>query len=186
MVICLKASQSVWASRFFGATIIQGLLATALTLFFVIGQISYLQPAVSRIIASGNAGTWFTVGYTTYLIVGVVGVAVAALIYYYLEAGLGKVYTGVAKIFAWTHLIFLNVGVIGATWMLMIGGYLGGGAMQPVEAGGLGWNPGQVHANIFYGIPMGYPLWITAFVIILGAGVLLGAVGYLITWTRKT
>lgn len=69
--------------------------------------------------------------------------------------------------------------------MMMVGGYLGGAAMLPAEVGGKGWNPGQVHMNIFYSIPMGYPFWISAFILILILGVLLGGLGYLIVWFQK-
>ncbi|MEM1583870.1 MAG: hypothetical protein QXF28_02480 [Nitrososphaerota archaeon] len=178
--------KSVWASRFMSAAIIQGLLMTLLTLYIVIGQIFWLRPEPSRVIAFGSAGQWFTVGYITYLIVGVIGVAVTALFYLYIEGILGKRFTGISNLLAWIHLALMNVGVVGATWMMMIGGYLGGAAMLPPEVGGYGWNPGQVHVNIFYGIPMGYPFWITVFIIILSIGVIAGGLGYTITWKKKT
>ncbi|MEM3032127.1 MAG: hypothetical protein QXK39_04355 [Nitrososphaerota archaeon] len=174
-----------WASRFVAAAIVQGALATAVTLYLVIGQLSFLKPEVSRVIAFGSAGTWFTVGYTLYFVVGVLGVAVTALFYNHIENVLGKVYSGAANFLAWAHLILMNVGVVGATWMMMVAGYQGGAAMLPPEVGGLGWNAGQVHVNVFYGIPLGYPTWIAAFIMILAAGVLLGGLGYLMAWTRK-
>jgi len=173
-------------SRFIIAAIFQGALATALTIYIVLGQIFWLKPEVSRVIALGSAGNWFTLGYVTYLIVGVIGVAVTALFYHYIESTLGKSYTGAANILAWLHLILMNVGIIGTTWLLMISGYLGGAAMLPPEVGGKGWNAGQVHVNVFYGIPLGYPTWISFFIIILAVGVFLGGLGYLITWTKKT
>jgi hypothetical protein len=36
------------------------------------------------VIAAGGAGTWFTFGYVMYVVVGVIGVAVSAIFYYYL------------------------------------------------------------------------------------------------------
>lgn len=177
--------KSTWASRFIAAAIIHGALAAILTLYIVVGQIFFLKPEPSRVIAFGSAGQWFTVGYVTYLIVGVIGVAVTAVFYYYLEGALGKKFTGFSSLLAWMHLVLMNVGVIGATWMMMVGGYLGGAAMLPPDVGGLGWNPGQVHVNIFYGIPLGYPFWITVFIIILCVGVFAGGLGYIITWRRK-
>ncbi len=174
-----------WASRFVVAAIVQGALATANTLFWVIGQLGFMKPEFSRVIAFGSAGNWFTVGYLSYLIVGVMGVAVTALFYNHIENVLGKPYTGIADKLAWLHLILMNVGVIGATWLMMIGGYLGGAAMLPPEVGGKGWNAGQVHTNIFYGIPLGYPTWIAIFIFLLAAGVLLGGLGYVLTWRRK-
>jgi hypothetical protein len=113
------------------------------------------------------------------------GVAVTALFYNHIENVLGKPYTGIADKLAWLHLILMNVGVICATCFMMIGGYLGGAAMLPPEVGGKGWNAGQVHTNIFYGIPLGYPTWIAIFIFLLAAGVLLGGLGYVLTWRRK-
>jgi putative flippase GtrA len=113
------------------AAIVQGALATANTIFWVIGQLGFIKPEFSRVIAFGSAGNWFTVGYLSYLIVGVMGVAVTALFYNHIENVLGKPYTGIADKLAWLHLILMNVGVIGATCFMMIGGYLGGAAMLP-------------------------------------------------------
>ena len=176
---------SKWASRFIGAAIVQGAIATLITLYIVIGQIFFLRPEPSRVIAFGSAGMWFTMGYVTYLIVGVMGVAVTALFYHYIESVLGKPYTGIADKLAWAHLFLMNVGVLGASGLMMLGGYLGGAAMLPPEVGGRGWNPGQVHTNIFYGIPLGYPLWITIFIVLLALGVFLGGLGYIIRWRSK-
>jgi len=175
-----------WASRFIVAAIVQGALATVLTLYLVLGQLTFLKPEVSRVIAFGSAGTWFTVGYALYFIVGVIGVAVTALFYNHIENVLGKPYQGFANFLAWAHLILMNVGVVGATWLLMVAGYQGGAAMLPPEVGGRGWNAGQVHTNVFYGIPLGYPTWIAVFIIMLALGAILGGLGYVITWRRRS
>jgi hypothetical protein len=90
------------------------------------------------VIAGSSAGTWFTVGYVTYLLVGVIGVAVTALFHHCIEVTLGKPYAGSLNLLAWIYLILMNVGVIGATWLMMIGGYLGGAAMLPPAVGGKG------------------------------------------------
>jgi len=55
------------------AAIIQGAIIVALTIFLVLSQISFLKPEISRVIASGGAGTWFTFGYLIYIVVGVAG-----------------------------------------------------------------------------------------------------------------
>lgn len=69
---------------------------------------------------------WFTFGYIIYIVVGVVGVAVSALFYYYIEKVLAKQYDSnrVAKALAWSHLILMNVGTTAATGMLMYAGYV--------------------------------------------------------------
>lgn len=167
-----------WSNRFILAAIIQGFLATLLTGYFVLGQaLGLLKPAFSRVIAAGGAGNWFVVGYLSYLIVGVIGVAVTALFYYHLEDVLGKAYEGLSNILAWIHYIFMNIGVIGATWLMIWGGYTGGAAMLPPEVGGLGWSGREVHEYILGPLP----LPITIFIVILGIGVLLGGLGYILT-----
>lgn len=168
------------------AGIIQGGLITALTIYFLIGQIFWLKPEPSRVIAFGSAGQWFTFGYLIYLIVGVVGVAVTALFYHYIEDLMGKSITGVSNLLAWIHIILMNIGVTGASGLMIIGGYLGGAAMLPPEVGGQGWNPGQVHVNIFYSIPLGYPFWISLFLTLLIIGVIAGGLGFIITLRKRT
>ncbi|MCS7142478.1 MAG: hypothetical protein NZ920_01600 [Aigarchaeota archaeon] len=182
----MSAKSSLWANRFLAAAIVQGALVTGLTAYVVIGQLWFLRPEVSRVIAAGGAGNWFTMGYLSYLIVGVIGAAVTSLFYYYIEVTLNKPYTGTLNTLAGLHLILMNVGIIGATWMMMIGGYLGGAAMLPKAVGGGGLTAAEVHDKVFYAIPGGYPLWISIFLIVLGAGVLLGGLGYVLAWRRKT
>lgn len=177
---------SKWASRFIASAIIHAEIAAAITLYIVLGQLTFLKPEPSRVLAFGSAGTWFMMGYLSYILVGVVGVAVTALFYYYIEEELNRPLIGVTSGLARLHFLLMNIGVVGATWLMMYSGYLGGAAMLPAEVGGRGWNPGQVHANVFLAIPLGYPFWITVFIVLLAAGVLLGSLGYLITWLRRT
>ncbi len=163
-----------WAGRFIWASVVQGILAVAWTLFIVN---PWTVPAAAMVIASGSAGTWLTVGYTLYVMIGVVAVAVTAVFYMYIERILGRVYHGATNYLAWVHLILMNAGVIGATWLMMIGGYLGGAALLPGKVGGLGWNGGQVHENIlqYYTEP------VFAFVLLAIAGVMAGGLGYLLS-----
>jgi hypothetical protein len=144
-------------------------------------QVGLFPVSVARVIASGEAGTWFTVGYLTYLIVGVVAIAVTSLFYFLIETMQGKVYKGVAKALAWIHLVFGNVGVAGAAILAMMGGYLGGAAMQPAKFGGMGWNTGQVHVSIlqYYSEP------IAAFLILGLIGFFAGGLGYLMALHSK-
>jgi hypothetical protein len=57
----------------------------------------------------------------------VLGVAVSSLFYLYLERVLGKQYKDntFAKIAAWIHLLFMNIGTVVAMSMLMFAGYIG-------------------------------------------------------------
>ena len=120
-----QQESSPQTKRFIAAAIIQGAIIVTLTAFLVLSQISLLKPEISRVIAAGGADTWFIFGYIIYIIVGVIGVAVSALFYYYIEIVLEKQYntTRIAKALAWGHLILMNVGTTAATGMLMYSGY---------------------------------------------------------------
>ncbi len=138
--------ESIWTRRFIGAAIIQGAIIVGLTVFLILSQISILKPEVSRVIAAGGAGTWLTFGYVMYVVVGVVGMAVSALFYYYLERVMGRYYSStIAKVMAWIHLSLMNIGTTAAMGLLMYAGYIGGAAMLPKIVGGSGFNPVQTH-----------------------------------------
>ncbi|MEK6851467.1 MAG: hypothetical protein AABY30_02890 [Candidatus Thermoplasmatota archaeon] len=172
------APTSKWANRFVFAAILQGLLALGLTAYLLYHAV-FGQPAASRIVAGGGAGMWMTVGYLGYLTLGLVGTAVTAQMYRHLEAYLSKPFTGRSQVFPWLHLILWNVGVTGATWLMINAGYRGGAAAIGTQFGGLGYNAGQVHT-----IMVAYTLWIAATMAVALAGAFLGIVGYLLVWAR--
>ncbi len=172
--------KSTWADRFIIAAIVQGALTTGLTAYLLyLSQWGAVSPA--RIVASGGAGMWLTVGYLTYIVMGPMAVAVTALFYRQIEARLHKPYRGWTRLFAWTHLLGMNIGVVGATWLMISAGYRGGAAGFPVSQGGLGWTTLQIHTNIM----SAYPNYIAAFIAIALIGALAGGLGYVIAW-RKT
>ena len=174
--------QSKWANRFVIAAIIQGALAAALT-SYLLYQGVWGFPAASRIVAGGGAGTWLTVGYLVYIVLGPIATAVTALFYQHLEAHLHKLYTGLTNILAWIHLVLMNVGVVGGTWLMMNAGYRGGAAAMSVAQGGLGWsgaNAGLVHSEIM----VFYPPYIAVFIAIALVGAIAGGLGYVIAWRR--
>ncbi len=113
--ISVMATESKWATRFVWAAIFQGALVSLLTLFLVLGEVGFLHPSVSLLINATVPGIWIALGYFAYLIVGVVGMAVTALFYQYLEVNLKSPYTGGAKSLAWLHLLLSNVGIVGAS-----------------------------------------------------------------------
>jgi heme/copper-type cytochrome/quinol oxidase subunit 1 len=178
----LKGATSRIAGLFLYAAIIHGAIASLITFLGGFGDtIGLYHVAVARVIASGEAGTWFTLGYVMYIIVGVVAMAVTSLFYFYIETLQGKVYKGAAKALAWIHLVLGNIGVAGAAILAMVGGYLGGAAMQASQFGGSGWNTGQVHVNIlqYYTEP------IAAFLMLALIGFTLGGLGYVLTLRSK-
>jgi hypothetical protein len=136
----------------------------------------FLKPEISKVIAAGGAGTWFTLGYIMYLLAGVVGVAVSAFIYYYFERVEGVDYSRfvITKVMAWVHFLLMNIGVIVSMGMLMYAGYTGGAAMLPASDGGRGFNAGQTHNILLaqFVEPIG------AFILVLVVGVVAGGIGY--------
>ena len=178
----MKGKTSKMAGLFLYAAIVQGAIAALATFLGAVGdQIGLYPVAVARVIAGGEAGTWFIMGYLTYLIVGVVATAVTSLFYFYIETVLGKGYAGAAKGLAWMHLVLGNIGVAGAAILTMIGGYLGGAGMQPVSNGGQGWTAYQVHVHVLANLE--YP--ITAFILIALIGFTLGGIGYILAMRSK-
>ena len=171
-------SLNIWTKRFIAAAIIQGAIIVALTIFLVLSQISLLKPEVSRVIASGGAGTWFTFGYLIYIIVGVIGVAVSA-IFYHIAYHLGKQrYYRTNRIvqgLAWSHLLLMNIGIVAVAGMLMYAGYAAGAAMLPESVGGKGFDNAQAHEIL---APFVEP--ISAAILVLGVGVILGGIGFLL------
>jgi hypothetical protein len=175
-------AKSRMATFFLYAAILQGAIAAVITFLGAFGNLVGLLPvAAAYVIASGSAGTWFTVGYLTYLIVGVVGMAVTSLFYFHIETVQGKIYRGFTKFLAWVHLLLGNIGVAGAGLLAVIGGYLGGAAMEPKALGGMGWNAGQVHQFIlqYYEVP------IAVFIGLGLLGFLAGGLGYILAIHRS-
>jgi hypothetical protein len=171
-----KSENSVWTKRFLAAAIIQGLLAVLLTFYIVISQI-YVKPEVSRVIAFGSAGMWFTIGYVMYIVVGVIGVATSALFYNYIENILGLKYKGIANYLALSHLLLMNIGIIIVTWLMMYGGYEGAKVMLPKNLGGLGLTANEAH-KVFE--PIIIPIVISIIILILG--LISGGLGFLLTY----
>lgn len=179
----MKLQTNKMAEYFLYAAIIQGAAAAIITFLGAFGdQIKLLPVSVSRVIAGGEAGNWFTVGYLAYLIVGVVGMAVTSTFYYYIESITGKKFKGPSQTFAWIHLVLGNVGVAGASFLAMWGGYWGGAGMQPAQFGGKGWTTAQVHTMVLGALT--YP--IAAFLTIALIGFVLGGLGYLLALHSKS
>jgi len=179
----LKGKTSKFAGLFLYAAIIQGAIAVVITFLGALGNtIGLLPVAVAHIIAGGSAGTWFVMGYLTYLIVGVVAMAVTSLFYYFIESVQAKPYKGAAKGLAWIHLAFSNIGVAGAALLAMWGGYWGGVAITPTSGGGLGGTAYTAHVMALG--PVEYP--IVGFLILAIIGFFAGGLGYLIAMRSRS
>ncbi len=164
-----------WAGRFLQAAMAQALMAAGLTGYLLFRGV-FGRPSASRIIAAGGAANWLFVGYLGYLLLGLMGSAIMGLFYWYIEVEMGLAYGGWTNLLAWGHLILLNVGVVGATWLMMHAGYRGGAAALPPQLGGQGVGNAQLHAML-----KGYPPYIAAFIVLGLLGVLLGTIGYGLT-----
>lgn len=177
----LKGSQSKMAAYFIYAAIVQGGIAAFVTFLGAYGnQIGLLPVGVSRVIAGGGAGTWFTMGYLVYLIVGVVAMAVTSLFYFYIETVQGKKFKGATKALAWVHLVLGNVGVAAASLMAMYGGYVAAVAVMPTTVGGLGGEPSAAHEVLVNFVT---PLGVTIGLALLGF--FAGGIAYLIAMQSK-
>src|SRR2546428_4046265 len=150
----MDANRSRWASRFIGGTFILGGIAWAIIAALVLGNVlggvgNYtIGPASSRSVAGGGAGSWFTMGLLSYLLIGVAGIGMSALFYSHIEGTLGSPLTGWRNIAAWIHLIVGGIGAAGASLLMTWGGFQAGAALLPTDSGGGGRKLGYVCAEI--------------------------------------
>ncbi len=180
---------SKWADRFIKAAVIQGALAAALTSYLLYYGV-YGNPAASRIIANlgggGNAGIWLTVGYLVYIPLGPIAAAVTALFYQHLETQMRKPYTGLTNILAWGHIILMNVGVVGATWLMMNAGFRGGMLALTLAAANPSMSAGAISGAVHTQVMVGYPPYIAAFIAVAIVGALSGGMGYILAWRHAS
>jgi hypothetical protein len=179
--ISVMATESKWTTRFVWAAIVQGALSAAVTGFLILGELGFMNPPISLIITGTVPGVWIAIGYLAYLVTGVVGMAVTALFYQYLEVNLKSLYKGAAKTIAWLHLILSNIGVIGASWTVMYAGYLGGIAGLPPAFGGQGLSVQQVETLIRADFLL--PIVIFAGLSVLG--IIFGGLGYILVYRAR-
>jgi hypothetical protein len=90
---------------------------------------------------------------------------------------MGKRVQKAAKGLAWSHLILMNVGTVAAMGMLMNAGYQAGAAMLPANVGGKDFTAGQAHEILAQFVEP-----ISAAILLLTLGVLLGGLGFLLSY----
>jgi len=173
--------RSKWGERFTKATLAQVALATGLTAYLLYQGV-FGVPAASRIVAGGGAGTWLTVGYFAYIIMGVLATMAVALFFRHLELDLKRRFNKWTNGLAWITLVMWNVGVVGATWLMMYAGYAGGAASLPKGFGGLGYDGLQVHSLIM----VNYPTPIAIFMAVAVLGAFLGLLDAALVLLRPT
>lgn len=181
----MQSVQGKWAGRFIWASVIQGLFAVIITLLVIDPTTLFngtgMYYSASKVIASGGGGTWLFTGYITYMVVGVVAMAVTAIFYFYIEGVMGKVYSGMTSYLAWGHLIFMTVGVDISMFLMMWGGYMAGYAGAATASGGLGLTNLQIHEQILGQLT--YPIGFCVGLAALGA--LLGGLGFILRSRKK-
>jgi hypothetical protein len=184
LAAAMEPNKSRWASRFIGATFILGGVAWAIIAVLVLGNVlagigNYaLGPASSRIVAGGGAGSWFTMGLLSYLLIGVAGIGMSALFYGHVESTLGSPLRGWRNIAAWIHLAVGGIAAAAASLLMTWGGFQAGAALLPTTSGGGGQDTAYVHANILN--PIVVPLAVLMGVALLGY--LVGGIGLLSAW----
>ena len=180
----LESGGGKWAGRWVWAAVLQGAILAAITVF-IVEPLSFFNVnwyySPSKIIAGGGGGTWMFTGYALYLIVGVMGVAGTAMLYFYVEGVRGRVYHGFTNLLAWGQYILMNVGVAGAMILMIWGGYMAGYGAAAVSSGGLGLNSGQIHVQ--YLGQLVNPIGLLVLLAVLGAA--LGGVGFLLRTRSK-
>jgi len=171
---------SKWANRFIIAAIIQGALAVGVTGFLLYDGV-YGTPGAARIVASGGPGTWLTAGYLAFIMFGPLAAAVTSLFYQHIEVHLGAPYKGFSNILAWLHIALMNIGVVGATWIMMNGGWRGGALALTLSPSNPSAAYGQVHVQVLGELPP----YIAAFVAVALVGAIAGGLGYMIAWRKS-
>lgn len=180
----MTAPWSRWANRFVIAAIVQGALAASATAFLLYDS-QYGTPGAAKIVAGGGAGNWLTVGYLGFIIFGPLAAAVTSLFYQHLESNLRAPYTGISNGFAWLHLVLMNVGVTGATWLMWIGGWRAVNFISTTGASAFckanATDPScSVHVQVLG--PLVQPIAIFAIIALIGA--FAGGLGYVIAWNK--
>jgi hypothetical protein len=176
-----------WTSIFMKATIVQMILASALTIYLLVGIIGPLRLLSFLISYNASdapfAGAWFNFGYFTYLI-GVLAIGMMAMIYRHFEHTLHIGYDRATRILAALNFIFINAGIIIATWPMMIAGYIGGVSQMSSVWGGKGIAVMQVHETIF--VPYGITLLVAVGILGTALGIILGSIGFFVNLKRNT
>jgi len=124
-----------------------------------------------QIIAGGSAGTWFFVGYITFMTVGCVGMLGFGAVHYIISNIKNK--TPNSKV-TWLGLILWEIGLLGSTLLLGWSGFIGGtGLLDKVPIP-------QIHESMVgYVYPIGILIGITI------VGFLISIINIYVTLVRK-
>ena len=158
-------------------------LLTALLAAFSIGtefprklvEMMISQPAIGFSEVAALAGLGL------YLVIGVIGTGLTAQFYHHFEVRASKPYRGVvSNMLAWMHIILMNVGVAGASLLMIYAGYVGDVAVSPREFGGFEITVEQASRQILN--PLIVP--VAAMLLVTVAGAVAGGIGFLVNYLR--
>src|SRR2546430_12978409 len=136
----METMRSRWAGRFIGLTFALGGVAWLIFTLLVLGNVLAgignftLGPASSRIVAGGGAGSWFTMGILSFLLVGIGGIGFTAFFYQAIEGTMGVPLTGWRNLGAGINFVLGGLGSAGASPALAWGGLPGGALLPPLSA----------------------------------------------------
>jgi hypothetical protein len=135
-----EAAMSVWSNRFLKSAIVQGSIVTGLAIIFVLGQMLYSSSALNIIqflsLSFEGPAKWLFLGYILYIILAV-AIATTALFYNHFEVNMHKGIRGYRSLFAWVHLIGMNIGGACVTITMIFAGVVGSGILAVIASGGI-------------------------------------------------
>jgi hypothetical protein len=131
---------SVWSNRFLKSAIVQGSIVTGLAIIFVLGQMLYSSSALNIIqflsLSFEGPAKWLFLGYLLYIILAV-AIATTALFYNHFEVNMHKGIRGYRSLFAWVHLIGMNIGGACVTITMIFAGVVGSGILGVITSDGI-------------------------------------------------
>jgi hypothetical protein len=162
---------SVWSDRFLKSAIVQGSIVTGLAIIFVMGQILYSSSALNIIqflsLSFEGPAKWLFLGYMLYIILSV-AIATTALFYNHFEVNLNKSISGYRSLFAWIHLIGMNMGGACVTITMIFAGLVGSGIFSMIVSGGGSGIISQLKPNTEAMVQFIPPIAIFAAVLVIG------------------
>ena len=168
---------SIWSDRFLKSAIVQGSIVTGLAITFVLGQMLYSSSALNIIqflsLSFEGPSKWLFLGYMLYIILAV-AIATTALFYNHFEVNLDKTISGYRSLFAWAHLIGMNVGGACVTITMIFAGLVESGVFAMISSGG---NAAQLKPNTEAMTQFILP--IAAFAAVLVTGTIAGGIVFI-------
>jgi len=156
-----------WLRRFGYGSLVNGFI------FLVMSEAALISEwNVSRTIAGGSAGMWYTMGYLLLGIAGVAAIFLCGVAYYiFPKISAGTIYND--KL-AWIHLAFMEIGTLGSTLLLSWTG-INAAALERAKAA----------YPVIHGYFVQFQLPIAIMVAIAGLGALIGIVNLTATLAMR-